>query len=256
MVSTCWIVFVVMAQFGAADICMSPRFSLPRRRREPQRFWTFTPRTALGASDMLCLAGTVMVAAASHRRIQAQRSPETSVATVVPEVVGDVSSQPNASDCPSVGFPSDDATEVEEFIHQSDLPVDPNTDRDKAQDLSRFVGDWSDGVREFSVEPDGQVFWRKAARQVGSFKVREPAKINPSDGSLEFTLEFPPDAINPIGKATWHLGPNTVWQTFEQSVSRRPGIPQPGLTRDGQSSVPVQWKKAEIGDIGDSEDSW
>merc|ERR1712059_68926 len=97
-------------------------------------------------------------------------------------------------------------------------------DQEGDQDIGRFVGRWTDGVREFVVEPDGQVKWQRAARNVLDFEVSKPAKIDPDDGSLVFTLEFPSDQGNPTGKAMWHLRPDSVRQTFPQRMPPHPSL--------------------------------
>jgi len=112
--------------------------------------------------------------------------------------------------------------------------------QDSGLHLTDFVGTWTDGIREFTVELDGRVVWRKAARPVETFECSF-ATLNPVDRCLEFTLNFPPDHSNPLGQATWHLGSNgSLYYSFP-----RPLAPNASLTADGLSCKPLPFTRRQ-----------
>lgn len=257
----------------------------------------YTARHKVGATDLVCLGGVVMLAVAFHRQLKTWPEEEHRASAL--DVVKDACSRPLCStsgegdetaagpseevlqvfaggtrrgSAPSLrrvagGAPdtgdrllarvASDEAGVRERCQLASMSEDQTEavlsrlhtlreeqEHQRAQDgglhLIDFVGTWTDGIREFTVGLDGRVTWCKAARPVETFKC-SLATLNPADPCLEFSLNFPPDEINPQGQATWHLGANgSLYYSFPEPLS-----PDESLTADGLSCKPLPFKRRQ-----------
>lgn len=261
-----WLLLAVVLSQSIADkipMRRAPR-GIPR-----QNEWTYTAWHTVGASDLVCLGGVVMLAFAFHQQMRMWPD-ERDIASAT-DVLNEVCSVSSASSPWNGDAASDfvsgmtakqfvkrvaaNAAELQQQSLSSGLSEEQSEaliaklqqlrkERKlhacsaKRLTLRSFVGTWTDGIREFHVEPDGSINWKKAARAVESFSC-SPAVLNEIDGSLEFKLRFPPDQTNPTGVARWHLCTNgMLYQSFEKSMGAHPD-----LMPDGLSTRPLQWRK-------------